>query len=846
LSIWLLAAPPNAAAQNAFYDARLLADHYEDYALFLKNVARSKRSLRDSLQKMPESQGRPYELLFVERSLGDLRRAEWSLANMAAYFKDPFDQRLAPLDVRAFQAYSQQAVQLSIVVLRPFVDSTRTIYNSFYGYPLARYDVETKRFYDLRSEHEAAIRPVILDPSATENDTLLSVKALYNPLTGGVHNWDGGQFSVAPNAYFNVLDKRFYRTLGGFDLVTDFDLADNAPFLTKENLLVIYTENVIGDSLGVYNALASIGKAWAGDVENYAYEKSSGSRSPAISGFIASPAGATSGAAFSTLAVDALAQFLVERVKGELSVAFFDRFLEEIDNTPELQALFPNTYYMLKNKDIFRVPTMGELWVEAFQGDMSAFLANCEKMLLTEERFSKYRQNTSVKAFLLAYNLADMILKNERPADIFTALDNKLGGYKDEVGLVAKGLDIMSQNLRKAGVTGRLTDDLIPFEEFRKLTEAESELFVSLLYQSDRTFFDSLKTDKGGTFGRFMAEHHQAFSNNLSRLVRTMDKIKAAQDSLHHVPKAEKQAALKVYWLAMADNALELVDFGFRLKYFTTPDVYLDDPFAKVYRPVAFHTLRAIEAKNQQDYGKLLLHAMQAFEPLFSARKAILEEELLELRYKEAGAVQIKRMEARIKNLGHIAKNIAFYGGFMADVLSSTSSAQIKGILDRYAQPVGSYSAKRKAHFSIDLNAFPGLYVGREFLGNSRPGLVTGVTAPIGISLNWGQKSLFGKKQGHSFSAFFSFIDIGAAFSYRWNNDGEGFPAEVRWAQVVSPGVQAVWGFRKVPLSIGCGLQYTPQLRKLDASSATFDQNVWRVGISASVDVPIFGIHLKE
>ena len=51
--------------------------------------------------------------------------------------------------------------------------------------------------------------------------------------------------------------------------------------------------------------------------------------------------------------------------------------------------------------------------------------------------------------------------------------------------------------------------------------------------------------------------------------------------------------------------------------------------------------------------------------------------------------------------------------------------------MDRYALPIGSYSMKRRAKTSIDLNAFPGLHFGSEFevRGAESQGWISGVTA---------------------------------------------------------------------------------------------------------------------
>jgi len=176
----------------------------------------------------------------------------------------------------------------------------------------------------------------------------------------------------------------------------------------------------------------------------------------------------------------------------------------------------------------------------------------------------------------------------------------------------------------------------------------------------------------------------------------------------------------------------------------------------------------------------------------------------------------------------------------MVDVLSADNATNIKGIIHKYAAPVGSYRVKRQSPFSLSLSAYPGLQTGYERVLNSdKYSLVTGITAPIGPSLNWGRNK-------HSFSLFVPVIDIGAAFSYRWQNEAEGFPANIKWEQILSPGAHLVWGIPKAPIAILVGAQYTPKLRKIDATQTDVQENALRFGLSATVDIPIFHFYRSK
>jgi hypothetical protein len=214
----------------------------------------------------------------------------------------------------------------------------------------------------------------------------------------------------------------------------------------------------------------------------------------------------------------------------------------------------------------------------------------------------------------------------------------------------------------------------------------------------------------------------------------------------------------------------------------------------------------------------------------------------------------------------------AHYANFLNDVISADSTTDLRDVINKYAEPVGSYSIKRKNRFSLDLNAYPGLFGGFEnpiASGNdnntralsNKSNFVSGITAPIGISLSWGKKRncAFGKsennvKNGHSLSIFIPVVDIGAAFSYRWTNDTLSGLPEIKLSQILTPGLFLIWGLKNMPIAIMAGVQITPKLREVNIYDATTKKysndtaeiNMVRFGITASVDIPIFNLYNRR
>ena len=231
-----------------------------------------------------------------------------------------------------------------------------------------------------------------------------------------------------------------------------------------------------------------------------------------------------------------------------------------------------------------------------------------------------------------------------------------------------------------------------------------------------------------------------------------------------------------------------------------------------------------------------------------------------------------------------VLDQFAFYANFITDIITADSTTNLTEIINRYAQPVGSYSIKRKNYWSIDVNAYPNLFAGSEspfkssdinlkYLDKEKNKFVMGVSAPIGISFSRGQ---IGKNKKASLSFFLPIVDIGAAFSYRWSdtyattyvnakggktdttiNKLGGLP-KIKFSQIFAPGAYLIFGFRNVPIACMIGGQLSPKLRSIDISipdtnntnaevvAKTIDYDMWRFSAGISVDISIFNLYHRK
>lgn len=225
----------------------------------------------------------------------------------------------------------------------------------------------------------------------------------------------------------------------------------------------------------------------------------------------------------------------------------------------------------------------------------------------------------------------------------------------------------------------------------------------------------------------------------------------------------------------------------------------------------------------------------------------------------------------------HALTIIRKMSAFLNDAALAKDSKQLAKVLESYAMPPASYKKKRNTWWSIDLNAFVGPFIGKEMVrnapvipGSNAHGLVYGLSAPIGLSVS----KTFGRKAGgssltsdyiknpdklkitkwgmyvrsqHTLTLTVSIIDPGAVVSYRFNNTKDSIlPQDVKWTQIISPGLHLGYGFPNTPLVLQVGFQYTPQLRKIKEPIVQRQYNATRVYVGIMFDIPLFNLWSRQ
>ncbi len=208
-------------------------------------------------------------------------------------------------------------------------------------------------------------------------------------------------------------------------------------------------------------------------------------------------------------------------------------------------------------------------------------------------------------------------------------------------------------------------------------------------------------------------------------------------------------------------------------------------------------------------------------------------------------------IQKNVKNLMLINKDIKRksairylqkYGDFIAGLIDARTRREVDGLLKQISDPPGSSRIKRKSPMTVSLNAYLGGTIGWESwngdaLAKNETFLSPALTMPIGITLS----GLFGQAK-ESFSAFISFLDVGAVLTYKPKSLSS-VESEFTFKNVFKPGIQLHWNIKKSPFYLGVGWQYGPQYISVNEKQKTVSANRYFIGFG--VDVPIRTIYQR-
>ena len=529
-----------------------------------------------------------------------------------------------------------------------------------------------------------------------------------------------------------------------------------------------------------------------------------------------------------------LTDFLVNRTKQELTIAFFKDFQKKVEESEEMRYLFPTTSAVLLqiDKDIYRFNAFWEVLRESFLTDLNDLGYHLDDFVQNSSRIKSPMQRHMMSDF---FKVGELLQEQTPPAQIvsYMAEDAYLHVLTPEDDSAAF-VPVMQRNLKLLGLFSKALEQkdqsgywVTPNEVVDLVRDTTfNDIFFGLLYQKGKTY--QLEEEK--TLGESLLELRgdnlkmRALVNNLKRFV---DEGKNVQRIAKDI-RARKNARRRAKGGATLDESEKELEF---------------DDYYHFTQGVSNMLLEGYNFKKQ------LLGATTEQDSIVDRYLGIvgdLNTLGLNIRKKHYTSAVINTLVIIEKLLPQDdyaceRKNLMKYGSFIATAVQAKSSKEVSQAISAFALPPGGSAIKKYSRFSVSINAYVGLSAGQEHLNGIGNSSFYSLATPIGVSFNWGFKS------AGSISILASAIDLGALTTFRFEAEGEDNVSELpelKMENVFAPGAYLVYGVPKYPLAIGVGAQLGPNLREVTNASLNIDKTSgWRWGAFIAVDIPIVSLY---
>jgi len=523
---------------------------------------------------------------------------------------------------------------------------------------------------------------------------------------------------------------------------------------------------------------------------------------------------------------DGLAKFLVERTKQELSIVFFEDFKKKLDDPRfhHLTVLFANTYSLLKtiDVDIYQFSSYIQALREAFMNDLDN-LYNTFPVVVNDPAFAAFFNNNKPLKEILLYGLfiTRELRSDVHPGQIiedidFTESDNAADAT--DLNAVLKSVQLISTSLKSSAENDKqywVTKDSIVMLVKNK---DAFQLYLGLLYAKA----GGIKFSNGKTLQAYM-EKSQEFIAHSKELVTMLEtKVSEIEQVI-----AELKAQVK-----------KDINYSDYFHYFqaVTGLFNISDQLNTTFKTLPFSSHYGTFVNVAGDVSNLFLDINKKNYAPGVMRLVSIYDSILRPAYTDQQFAAYKDFR----------KAVIKYGTFMAQVAQAENSDDVKTAIESVALPTGSASIKKHSSVNISLNAYVGPFYGSQKLASEKEAKSTfGVYSPVGFTLSTGLRT---GAAPASLSLFFSVIDIGALTSFRFSDTSSlAGDVQVKLSQIVAPGIHAVLGFPRWPISLGVGHQWMPLLSKVEQDQAVlYDSKGTRWQVFLAVDIPMLNLFTRS
>lgn len=533
---------------------------------------------------------------------------------------------------------------------------------------------------------------------------------------------------------------------------------------------------------------------------------------------------------------DGLARFLVARFREELSITFFEKFKQALQQSEyeDLRRLFPETYKLLLTigEDIYRFNAFLSAMRETFIKDLSNLYTNFQSILQLDKYQQFFEQHIELRTIMLnALYFINQYANGVHPGAV-------LASYEPDLVLHFRDT-VLQSNIRNCVATLQLFSNSlqslspdhwwVPADSVRRLLQDQPgrDLYFGLIYLQASNKNIRFQSSNGTFRLDSILAQAKRIDNTVTKfreyVGRIMDNVQEINEYITALKNKPKAAIDFNDYYTLYMSAIDLLQHG--LSFIDLPLVDLGAVTEASIRRESIRWTMVTRSCGElyvdvrtQNYSSAIINTVSILDFVF---KDTLNSNL--------------------------RQNILRYGTFMANVATAQNSDEVKAAIEAIALPAGSASIKKKSRFNIALNAYVGGFYGNEFLANkagSQWKQITGIAAPVGITVS---RPLHFPFRDGSISAFVSLIDVGAFASYRLNDDSTANLPEVTLQNIFAPGLGLVYGIPKIPVSLGYTYQLGPALREINPEAATKSERMnkrWQFFIA--VDIPLINFYTKS
>ena len=536
-----------------------------------------------------------------------------------------------------------------------------------------------------------------------------------------------------------------------------------------------------------------------------------------------------------TVVVDALATLIADRFKEELSIAYLKKLKEKLEKS-DLSLLFPTAKDFLSSSEIFNFKLFLPNLKAAFQKDLHNWDSNLYDFLEKKAEKDEIAGSKELYLALFFLDLVKDIRAGEHPADIvdelsaFKHIDKLDPNFSNPIRL----LSLASRNLRDKEGKGWIKP-----KDFKILIEDGGKdvrnLFIGLIYAKE---WEEMEKIVFKVKIENEQEETEFVNKKLSQIIfDNKDKIKKMNDYLHSIILLAEKFENQITKMKDAEKKVENAYERYRSYMGTVVDfVELGSKLTRMF--------------GDDDIGGKIDDFIKKARNLL-----VIADNVHEKQYSMAFVNTLELLKEILNDNSPTRKLIMKYMTFAVNIVTAQDAKELRKVLEAAALPVESYLVKRVNDFNISLNAYPGIFGGIDKLTTGKDlngikdGLNFGFAAPIGVAFSWKDKIKTNNNLETSTSLFISIIDIGAVVNWRLTGVDKGLP-EFHWKNVLAPGLFLIGGLKGTPISVGAGIQYGPQLRKIELvendPNAVIETSSLRFGFIIAVDIPIFNIYTKE